>query len=242
MEGRLLPRSDSTVRGSAHSKCVVLVPIANGVAAECERGLFELERRGYSVRRVRGYSAIDQGRSQMATDALADGFEETMWIDADVGFDPDDVDKLRSHNAPVVCGIYPQKGRRVLACHVMPGTAKLVFGEGGGLTEILYAGAGFLLVRREVYATIQRTLELPLCNERFGSPLVPYFQPMSRRDGDGYWYLTEDFAFCHRTRECGLKILADTSIRLMHFGNYGYSWEDAGMELERFQTFHFLTK
>jgi hypothetical protein len=34
------------------------------------------------VRRVGGYAAIDQGRNQMATDVLLDGYEETMWIAA----------------------------------------------------------------------------------------------------------------------------------------------------------------
>ena len=66
--------------------CVVLVPIGSHVEPECERSLVRLEARGYSVRRVSGYAAIDQGRSQMATDALADGFEEIMWVDSDVGF------------------------------------------------------------------------------------------------------------------------------------------------------------
>ena len=47
------------------------------VVPACEEGLAELERRGYTVRRVRGYSAIDQGRNQMATNAMADGFDET---------------------------------------------------------------------------------------------------------------------------------------------------------------------
>jgi hypothetical protein len=225
------------------ARCAVLVPIGGSVVPACEEALAELERRGYAVRRVRGYSAIDQGRNQMATDALADGFDETMWIDSDVGFDPDDIDKLRRHNVPIVCGIYPQKGRRVLACHVLPGTEKLIFGDEGGLTEILYAGTGFLLVRREAYETIRRELQLPLCNERFGGrPMVPYFQPMSHPDATGHWYLADDFAFCERARQAGFKIFADTSVRLLHYGNYGYSWEDAGLELQRYRTFHFHTK
>ncbi|MDA1051577.1 MAG: hypothetical protein O3C40_14000 [Planctomycetota bacterium] len=36
--------------------------------------------------------------------------------------------------------------------------------------------------------------------------------------------------------------LHDRCVRLMHYGNYGYSWEDAGMELQRYRTFHFHTK
>ena len=108
-------RSDPT-------KCVVLVPIAAHVEPACEAGLVELARRGYPVRRVYGYAAIDQARNDMATDAMADAFEETMWIDADISFDPAAVDQLRVSQLPIVCGIYARKGRRALACHALPGT------------------------------------------------------------------------------------------------------------------------
>ncbi len=77
-------------------KCAVLVPFSGFIHPGCERALQELERRGYPVRRVGGYAAIDQGRNQMATDALIDGFDETMWIDSDVEFHPDAVDQLRA--------------------------------------------------------------------------------------------------------------------------------------------------
>ncbi len=218
-------------------KCVILVPFTGFIHQECEDALKELERRGYQVRRVGGYAAIDQGRNQMATDALRDGIEETMWIDSDIGFHPDAIDRLRSHPEPIVCGIYPQKGKRALACHVMPGAPSLVFGQQGGLTEILYAGAGFLLVRREVYLTIQRKLKLPMCNERFGHPMIPFFYPMIRPIEEAYWYLAEDYAFCERARQCGYAIFADTSIRLWHVGTYRYGWEDAGIERQRFEAF-----
>lgn len=218
-------------------RCVVLVPYTSHVVPACEAGLRELERRGYPVWRVGGYAAIDQGRSQMATDALNQGFEETMWIDSDIGFDADAVDRLRSHGEPIVCGVYPQKGRRVLACHVLPGTPELVFGAGGGLTEVLYAGGGFLHVRRRVYMDVMRRFGLPLCNEAQGRPLIPFFRPMVRPHDDGAWYLAEDFAFCEAARQCGHRVLADTSVRLWHIGQHTYGWEDAGVAPERYDTF-----
>lgn len=228
-------------RSSGHPmdprRCAILVPFATHIIPACERALRELERRGYDVRRVGGYAAIDQGRNQIATDALMDGYEETMWIDADVEFHPNDVDRLRSHNLPMVGGIYAQKGKRAIASHIVPGTPKMAFGKEGGLVEILYAGAGFLLIRREVYLAVQQRLDLPMCNERFGSPMIPFFHPMLYECEDGHWYLAEDYAFCERVRQCGFKIMADTTIRLWHIGSYGYGWEDAGIERERFDSF-----
>ena len=215
-------------------RCTILVPFSSSIVPPCERALEELERRGYDVRRVGGYAAIDQGRNQMATDALLDGYEETMWIDADIDFHPDSIDRLRSHRLPICVGIYPQKGKRALASHIMPGTPKVVFGKDGGLVEILYAGAGFLHIRREVYLTIQKQQNLPMCNERFRSPMIPYFHSMVHPIEDGHWYLAEDYAFCQRARASGFKIMADTTIRLWHVGTYSYGWEDAGRQMERF--------
>jgi hypothetical protein len=245
---RVKPAHAQARRQSNHpldpARCPVLVPYTGSIYPQCERALQQLERRGYPVWRVGGYAAIDQGRNQMATDALLQGFEETMWVDADMDFDPAAVDQLRAHGLPLSCGIYPQKGRRALTCHIMPGTPKLVFGRAGGLIEVLYGATGFMHVRREVYLKIQHQLSLPLANERFGSPMIPFFYPMLHPTEDGTWYLAEDFAFCQRARQCGFKIIADSSIRLWHIGTYTYGWEDSGIERERNATFtlHFPEK
>jgi hypothetical protein len=254
--------------------CVVLVPAFTPPVPRCEEALRELERRGYPVRRVRGFSAVDQGRNQMVSDALHDGFAETMWIDPDIVFEAAAVERLRAHNLPIVAGLYPQPGLRALACHLLPQTQTLLFGAEGGLVEIGYAAAGFLHVRREAYERIREHHRLPLCNTRFGRGIWPFFMPLvvetplpappgelpaaqaapslasnpapsgsapspppppppTRR------YLTEDYAFCHRARQAGMAIMADTTIRLSKMGPYGYGWEDAGSDPPRYDTFHY---
>jgi hypothetical protein len=234
---------------AANSSCVILVPAFTPPVTKCEEGLRELERRGYPIRRVRGFSAVDQGRNQMASDAIHDGFAETMWIDTDVGFAADAVERLRSHQLPIVAGLYPQPGARSLACELLPGTENLVFGEEGGLVEVKYAAAGFLLVQRAAYEAIREANKLPLCNTRFGRGVWPFFMPLTverEKEANGenppsprHRYLTDDFAFCHRARQAGLKIMADTSVRLWRVGSYGYGWEDAGSDPERFDTYDF---
>ena len=174
----------------------------------------------------------------MASTALRDGFEEILWIDSDIEFAPEDVFRLRAHEVPIACGIYPKKGRRELACHVLPGTTSLKFGiHEDGLVEVLYVGTGFLHIRREVFDVIQRDLSLPICDEQFGAPNVPFFMPMVVNTQKGDWYLGEDYAFCERARRCGFKVMADTRIRLRHVGKYGYTWEDVGSELPRYGSY-----
>lgn len=238
----------------SNQSCVVLVPSSAPATAKCEEGLKELIKRGYVVRRMRGFSAIDQGRNQVASDALHDGFQELMWIDSDIGFEADAVEALRKHDLPMVAGLYPQPGSRSLACELLPETEEVVFGEEGGLLEVKYVAAGFMHVRREVLAGIRDRLKLPHCNTRFNPRGVwPFFLPITVEDeltmeSEGsnaepvtvkHRYLTDDFAFCHRVREAGFKIHVDTSIRLWRTGPYGYGWEEAGQDVERFDTYRF---
>ena len=93
----------------------ILTPVATHIEPACEKGLSELEKRGHKVWRVRGYSAIDQARCQIASDAIAAGAEETLWIDSDIAFNPDDVERVRALDLPLVAGIYPKKCKRELA-------------------------------------------------------------------------------------------------------------------------------
>ncbi len=222
------------------SRCVVLVPVDAGIDGECEDALRELERRGYAVWRLRGYSAIDAARNQMANDALAQGFDELMWIDDDIVFDPDDVDEMRRHDLPLVCGIYPKKACRQFACAFLPDTRQILLGTRGDLVEILYCGFGFVLTRRILYETMQQKLGMAACNQRFQMPLMPYFTPLIAGEGEQAWLLSDDYSFCERARRCGFRIMADTTIRLWHAGRYHYGWEDAGRDVERFTDYSFV--
>ena len=214
-------------------RCIVLVPYATHVEPACERGLRELERRGLDVRRYPSTAAVDRTRCDAATSALRDGYDELMWIDSDIAFDPDDVARLRGYDLPIVAGVYAKKGVQDLAMHADDLT-ELAMGEGGGLYDVKYVGAGFVLVQKLVYDDIQRTFSLPVCNTRFGAATVPYFLPMVIADGpNAHWYLGEDYAFCERARIAGHKIVVDTTIRLGHIGSYSYGWEDAGQAIPR---------
>lgn len=213
--------------------CVVLVPFLEHIDPFCEQALHVLAGRGYVVRRVQGYSAIDYGRSVLASEALDDGFDELLWIDSDIVFRPEDVERLRGHGLPFVAGVAVKKHRCELACEFPPGTAGVTLGVGGGVREVRYIGMAFALTRRRVYEAIRGQDELPVCNQRFGRGFVPYFLPMLVPDGAGHHYLTEGYAFCERARCAGMVPRVDTTIRLLHRGPYGYSWDDLAASVGR---------
>ncbi len=225
-----------------NGKSVILVPYSSFIEPACEEGLRQLENAGHAVWRISGFTDISRGRSQLATDALAAGFDELIWIDSDVVFDPKDVARLRGHGKSIVGGIYPIKGQRRIACTLLEGEAQVRFGEGGGLIPVRHIAAGFLYTRREVYATIQKVHALPRCVSQTPNGLIPFFAPHwvpVAPESDQFIYLSEDFAFCERCQQCKIEVFADTSIRLYHVGKYGYSWEDAGGALARYRDYLF---
>jgi len=220
---------------------VVLVPHLNGIEPECEDGLRGLERAGVRVVRRRGSSAIDVARNEMASDALHDGFESILFIDADLGFDSHDALRLLARPEPVVSALYAKKGPRELASTFLDGVQEIVLGpESPGLYPLKYAAAGFLRVRASAFRRLIAELNLPLCNLDWGRGCWPFFQPMiAEAVGGRPHYLGEDWAFSHRLRQVGITPLADASIRLFHFGRHGFSWEEAGDHRPRNRSYRF---
>lgn len=216
------------------AEAAVLVPFLHSIEWPCEQGLRALEQAGVRVVRWEGSSAIDVVRNRLASDALHDGFEAILFIDADVGFDPTDGLRLLARPEPVVAGIYAKKGRRELASRFADGLDAVSFGPGSGPYPLKYAGTGFLRVHSWALRRMIDELGLPLCNTGTGRGTWPFFQPTIIPDHEGgLLYLGEDWAFSHRLSLIGVTPLADTSIRLWHIGKYGYGWEDAGEDRPR---------
>jgi hypothetical protein len=71
------------------------------------------------------------------SEAIADGFEELMWIDSDIAFEPRSVQQLRLYGLPTVAGLYPKKIEKAWSSQFLPDQWTLNLGEGGGLMEIL---------------------------------------------------------------------------------------------------------
>jgi hypothetical protein len=222
-------------------KAVILVPYLGAIDPGCDEGLRELEAAGVRVVRRSGSSQIDVARNTMASDALHDGFETLLFIDADVGFELVDALRILARPEPVVAGVYPKKGERALTSRFEPGIEEVLFGPTAPEPYPLrYAATGFLRIKAHVLRRMIAELGLPLCNARWGRGVWPFFMPLFVPDGDqGSHYLGEDWAFSHRLHQIGIVPLADTSIRLWHFGRHPFSWEDAGADPVRYRDYTF---
>ena len=202
------PRPTST-DSNEPSRCVVLVSYHSHIKACCDRSLKELEKRGYPIRRVAGFAAIDQARNQLVTDALIDGYEETLLISPNIGFRSDDVDRIRTLQLPICCDFV-----RTDQTVFMHQPQNEFSGQPHGLSPIAVASANLLHIRRNVYLRVLQHSGLPICNERFGHPLIPFFRPMHFDNETGSIYLDDIQAFSRRVQDSGYDIFADPTIEI----------------------------
>jgi hypothetical protein len=205
----------------------VLVPYYASIKKECEEGLRALVKAGVALSRF-SLSSIDLLRSAMLSHAYRTGYDQFLFIDADIGFDAGDALRLLARPEPVVAGIYVHNKGMDFAGTFARGVDRVVFGpDAPGPYPMLYAPTGFLKIRAEVLTEMIRQLELPECHWGSIKGIYPFFLPLCVADGrGGTRYLTEDYSFSHRLSQIGITPLADTSIRLAHFKKYGFTYDD----------------
>ena len=212
------------------SKHIVVVPVHRFIDTDTYHCLRGLEDLGLRVDYSKGCSAIDVTRSLLASEALEAGAESILFIDSDMLFDPADAVSLILRPEPIVAGVYAAKklGNGQINVHFPEGTGKIKLGSWADqLYRVNSVGAGFLRIRMSVFRLMIERLKLPRCRiaHSYG---WPFFQPVIVEEEGETRYLAEDYAFCWRCRQVGVPILADTSFRLYHIGEYAYGWEEAG--------------
>jgi hypothetical protein len=227
---------------------VVATPCFGGqISALYATSLFKLQSRlrhynGVNLKVILkdGDALITRARASLISQFLDDAnATHLLFIDADIGFEPEQVLRLIQCGADMCAAIYPIKRvdwdkikRTVAAVRPNPEAAALhyVFEvddpqavvEKGGFLKVRYAGTGFLMIRRaalEKMCTRYRQLQFKrdhsidaaiTSDKRFA-----LFECMIAEDGT---YLSEDFAFCKRWTDMGGEIWADRDSKLSHVG------------------------
>jgi hypothetical protein len=189
-----------------------------------------------------GDALITRARADLVALFLDDpAATHLLFVDADIGFEPDQVIRLLACGGDMVGGAYPikrvnwDKARKVIEAQ-RPNTRSAVLDYVlevedperiaviDGFTRVRYAGTGFLMIRRHAlermcrhYASLRFRREHSIAdsladsNNRFA-----LFECMI--DPATGIYLSEDFSFCKRWTDMGGEIWADLESRLDHVG------------------------
>jgi len=145
-----------------------------------------------------------------------------MFVDADIGFEPEEIFKLIIADRDVVGGLYPKKALPIsYVVNKVPGAQKE-----GNLVEVANLGTGFMMIKRHVLE--QMIAKHPELHYVDSIGLDPKYDPFkyalfdTEIDNDSKEYLSEDYTFCKRWRAMGGKIWADLTINLNHIGYFTF--------------------
>lgn len=169
-------------------------------------------------------SLITRGRNSLVAKMLYFEPKSThlMFIDADIGFEPEEIFKLILADKDVAGGLYPKKALPIsYVVNKVPDSVKE-----GNLVEVLNLGTGFMLIKREV---LEKMINAhPELHYQDNIGLDPKYDPFKYAlfdtliDPETREYLSEDYLFCKRWRDMGGKIWADLSITLTHMGYHSF--------------------
>lgn len=169
-------------------------------------------------------SLIPRGRNSLVAKFLTFEPKSThlMFVDSDIGFDPEEILKLLLSDKDVVGGLYPKKALPIqYVVNKIPNSAKE-----GTLVEVSNLGTGFMLIKREVIEKL--IIARPDLHYRDSIGLDSKFDPAkyalfdTEIDPNTKEYLSEDYYFCKLWRQQGGQIWADLSIKLSHAGFYKF--------------------
>jgi hypothetical protein len=195
-----------------------------------------------SFRLIAGDSLITRARNLAVQQFLATP-EAThlLFIDADIGFSPEQALALLAADKDICGAVYPLKrldwdriraqakaGIDNLAASTLNYVVDLKEGEPNPPTDaffrVKYLGTGFLMIRRDVFGKLAegypetkfRQIHLGLNIDAAKTEAYAFFDCMiDPETGD---YLSEDYTFCKRWSQLGGEIWAYRDSRLAHVG------------------------
>lgn len=170
---------------------------------------------------------VDVARNTLTAGALNGhpNLTHILWIDDDMRFPPDALQRLLAHDKDIVGGLC--HNRRGPSYHPIAarlyGTA-MALGDDTygfvydlpqtGLVEVDATGAAFLLVKVEVFRAVSAALE------NKGQNAATWWAPAGTA--------SEDFSFCRRAKQAGYKVFIDCGLDIGHVAEVVVNREVAG--------------
>jgi hypothetical protein len=162
---------------------------------------------------------IADQRQSLMFEALKVKADYVMWLDTDMRFPKDIVDRMHAHGKDVVAANY---STRRLPCKPVAfadaGCRNLVYtkADSTGLEEVYAIGMGAMLERTEAY-------------KKLGLPFFSIGYSQSAQD-----FFGEDVYHCHKLREAGIKVYVDHDVskEVKHIGMFEYGNEHAEAHMD----------
>lgn len=174
---------------------------------------------GVTYSNLAGDCHVDDARNALLREFMRSDCEELIFLDADVGWRPDDLVALALHEKDVIAGVYPKKWKleEEYPVFVLPGS--VLQADENGLVEVAGVPTGFLKITRSALEKIHEAYgDRKYCGQGQDPSEPPYTIIFERLYEDGHRW-SGDYAFCKKWRDIGGKIYVDPEMHFVHEGN-----------------------
>ncbi len=154
---------------------------------------------------------IQNQRADLCLEAMGEGCSHVLFIDSDMTFPQDMVQRLLAHDKDIVATNCARRRMPTgpTAQKTLPdGSRELIYTmpESTGLEEVESIGMGVMLIKRKVFESLTE----------------PWFETPWRTDKRGY--IGEDVFFCRKAAAAGFKIYIDHDVskEIGHIGTFEF--------------------
>lgn len=196
-------------------KVLIAMPCMDTIPVQTVGSLLDLDKPSGSQIVFIANSLVYDARDQLCQIALKNEMDYILFIDSDMVFPKDSLNKLIARNKEIVSGVYyARKGNHEPVVYKSierkpfrkPQTEKFTKAEiSRDFFEIGGCGMGLCLIKTEVIKKICDKKQEP-------------FRPLK--------LVGEDLSFCIRAKKSGFKIYADSTIELGHIGQTTFRQTD----------------
>ena len=231
-------------------KLFIATPMYGGIAKNqytisMQNLIVKLSQRGHTISTttIGNESLITRARNTLAHKFLKTDCEAMLFIDADHGWDADDVVRMIESGKDLIGAIYPMKGinwENVRAA-ALAGKENLEEYSGHFAINLLEEsqafnssqpfkvkdiGTGMMFISRKVFETIEPNCKKYINNNvgntgiEFGEMVTEYFTTFI---DESSILLSEDYAFCRLWQQTGGDVWSAPWVRISHSGDYNFS-------------------
>jgi hypothetical protein len=168
-----------------------------------------------------GTANLPSVRNALVATFLSTPFDACFFIDADVGFQQEAVQKIMRHvmdGDHFVAGAIPYRNPELEDTPIyrpVPGVAACT----SGYFPARYVACGFTCVHRAVFEKIIAAGLAPTYRQVSTGVRIHHFFPQPIVDGE---LLSEAYGLCHLAEKVGIPVMLDADCGLTHWGMWGF--------------------
>lgn len=201
-------------------KTLIAMPVYDGIKAETFHGIIGNIQKDISIS-IEPRSLVMDARNNLAVRALEGGYDNILWIDADMDFGPGAVAQIIEdiEGRDYVTGLCFKR-----SFPVMPVILKELYWDKSASGIISHGSKIYTdYPKDDIFEIAGSGMAFCIMKTKLLQDIVKQFNesPFNQLPQMG-----EDYSFCWRLQQLGVKMYCDSRLKIGHVGTYVYREED----------------